>query len=442
MKNVLLINPDPVPRVSPPLGLCYIAEVLQVNKHNVTILDMGFNKEINLGNADYIGVVVTTLIYAKAKEVISKIRELNKDIPIIIGGPHASLMPDFVLKDSGANAVVVGEGELTMLDIANGKTIPEGIINAPIIEDLDSIPFPRYNGYIDMTQYFKFKGTDKTRWGIGQRVLGTIGKRGCPFRCTYCASNALFKRRVRSRSVKNIMEEIDYSIEKYNIQGVSFYDDTLTLSKEWMKELCEGLAKRKLKWICNSRIDTVDEEILTIMKKSGCLFIAFGIESGSNRVLKDIMQKGITIEQAEKTLRLARKIGIGIVANYMFGLPGETEEDLKLTLEAIKRLPADIAEFSIFIPLPGTALAGDFDWTQYDCYKNPYHVKSPIHSEEFNKIISDYHHKAIISFYFAPMYLIRSLRLIFHPQRLYYSLKSFYALLKDSFKKENDKRTK
>lgn len=443
MAKVLLINPDPVPRVLPPLGICYIAENLKQNGHTAILLDMGFHSPKNdeewkkqLEGVDFIGITATTLIYFDSKSVTQKIKSLNPNIPIVLGGAHASLLPEFVLKDSTADAVVAGEGETIMLQIANGEVKPEGIIKAPIIKEIDKFPFPKYS-YLDLKEYFSFKGADRIRWSLPQPSISMIGTRGCPYACTFCASKSLFGRLVRFRSVENIIEEVDFLIENYGIKSIYFYDDTLTLKPTWMKKLCSELAARKMKWICGTRVDNVNEEMLQMMKDSGCKYISYGVESGSNRMLKDVIKKGTTIEQVEKILKLTKKIGIGIIANYMFGLPGETEEDMKLTLAAVKRLPADAAEFSIFIPLPGTELAGDLDWTQYESNKNPYHGKSMVHDEEFSKIISSYHQKAIRSFYFSPKYLLKKTAMLLKPKQAFYAFKSLFRLVGDIIKGKN-----
>ncbi len=433
MKNVLLINPDPVPRVLPPLGICYIAESLKKNGHNPIIFDMGFDKKLDIEGIDLICITATTLIYFDAKSVVKQVKEINKDIPVILGGAHASLLPEFVITDSGCDAVVIGEGEEIIVKIANGDVEPKGIIQAPMIVDVDSIPFPTYS-YVNINRYFNYRGTDRIRWSLPQPSISMIGTRGCPFSCTFCASKSLFGRKVRFRSLANIMEEIDYLIQTYQIKSIYFYDDTLTIKKKWMEDLCRELSKRKIKWICGTRVDTVDETMLRIMKDSGCKYISYGVESGSNRVLKDIIKKGTTIEQVEKIIKLTDKIGIGIIANYMFGLPGETQKDLQATLDAVKRIPADAAELSIFIPLPGTELAGELDWTKYDSTKNPYHQKSTVHSSDFSETIKKYHRKAVWGFYFSPKFIIRQKKMFFQPRQLFFAGKSLLYLVKELVK--------
>ncbi len=432
MARVLLINPDPVPRVLPPLGISYIAENLKLHGHEPVILDMGFDKEIVLDNIDLVGVTATTLIYWDARKVVKEIKSQRKDIPVVVGGTHASILPDFVLNDSSADCVVIGEGEEVFVDFVEGRREPKGVVQAPIIQDIDKIPTLTYS-YLDMSRYFAHEGTDRIRWSLPQPSVAMIGTRGCPFKCTFCASKTLFGGKVRFRSVANIMEEIDFMMKNHDVKSIYFYDDTLTLRKNWMKELCAELKKRKIQWICGTRVDTVNEEMLRMMKDSGCKYISYGVESGSNRMLKDVIRKGTNIEQVESVIKLTDKIGIGIIANYMFGLPGETEEDMKLTLKAVKRIPADAAEFSIFIPLPGTELATGLDWTKYESGNNPYHMESQVHDPEFAKVISYYHKKSINSFYFAPKFMLRQTKLLLKPRQLFYAFKSLIKLMSDMF---------
>lgn len=433
MSRILLINPDPVPRILPPLGLCCIAQNLIKHGHEAIIYDNGFDKKLDLHNIDFIGVTATTLIYFDAKKQIEEIKSISPYIPIIIGGMHASVLPEYVLENSGADAVVVGEGDDVMVKIANKEIEPKGIIKAPIIENLDDLPFLTYE-YLDLNRYFKFKGADRIRWSLPQPSIAMIGNRGCPFICTFCASQGMFGKKIRFRSVKHVMQEIDFLREKFKVKSIYFYDDTLTLKRNWMIELCAELEKRNIKWICGTRVDTVNESMLRLMKKSGCKYISYGIESGSERMLKDVIKKGFTLNRVEEIINLTNKIGIGVIANYMFGLPFETEEDMKMTYEFSKKIHADAAEFNVYTPLPGTELSAGLDWSVYSSDRNPFHSKSQIHTPEFAKIIKYYHHKSIKSFYLSPRYLLGRTKMLAQPRQLLYSFKSFFRLISNIIK--------
>ena len=435
MANVLLINPDPTPRVLPPLGICYIAENLKKHGHRVRVQDRGFDTSLDLEEIDLVGITATTLTYYDACRVVEEIKAIHPGLPVLIGGIHASILPDFVLEDSGADAVVVGEGEEVMIDLTVGSREVRGILRAPVIDDLDGLPFPTYE-YFDLNRYFRYPGADRIRWTLKQPSIAMIGIRGCPFACTFCGSKELFGRKVRYRSPDNIAEEIDFLMSTHGVRSVYFYDDTFTLNKDWILSLCRKLAERRIEWICGTRVDMVDADILWTMKASGCKFISYGIESGSDRMLKDVIKKGITLDQVEEALHSTRKAGIGIIANYMFGLPGETEDDLKATLRAVKSFPADAAELSIFMPLPGAELAEGLDWRKYTSGKNPYHQPSLVHDKTFAELVTAYHRRAVRAFYFSPGYLLRRLSMVFRPKQFFFAFKSLLRLLAEVMRKQ------
>lgn len=428
MASVLLINPDPTPRVLPPLGICSIAENLKKHGHATRVLDRGFDFSLDLEGVDLVGITATTLTYYDACRTVREVKELRPDLPVVMGGIHASILPDFVSEDSGADAVVAGEGEEVMVGLAGGTMEVAGVLRAPVIEYLDALPFPTYD-CLDLKRYFRYPGTDRIRWSLKQPSIAMIGIRGCPFACTFCGSKELFGRKVRYRSAESISEEIDYHATMNGIRSVYFYDDTFTLKREWVLSLCEALAQRRIEWICGTRVDTVDADILRTMRKSGCRFISYGIESGSERMLRDVIQKGITLERVEEALRLTREAGIGIIANYMFGLPGETEEDLKATLKAVKRFPAYAAELSIFMPLPGAELAEGLDWRKYTSGRNPYHQPSLVHDASFADLVTRYHRRAVRAFYLSPGYVLRRLSMVYRPRQLFFAFKSLMRLL-------------
>lgn len=432
MANVLLINADPVPRVLPPLGICYIAENLKRHGHHPLIFDWGFDKKLKLNNIDVVGISATTLTYFDACKIIQKIKKRKPKMTVIIGGPHASLLPKQVLQNSGADAVVVGEGENIMVKIADGKLKAKGIIYVPLIEDLDTLPFPTYS-YLDLNRYFKFGGSDRSRWTLPQPAMAIMGIRGCPFHCSFCSEKKLFRGRVRYRSVENIIEEIDYLQKFYGVKGINFLEDTLTVNQQRAIKLCKYLGEMNIKWVCQSRVDMVNEPLLKLMKKSGCQYIFYGVESGSERILQEVIKKEVTISQIIKTFKITKKVGIGIVANYIFGIPGETEEDLKATLEMVKKLPADAVALNIFVPLPGAELTEglNLDWSTYSAERDPFWSHSILHNKKFANLVTAYHRKAVRAFYFSPRYIISRLKMFSRPEELYYAFKSFSRMIKE-----------
>lgn len=431
MARVLLINADPVQRTLPPMGICCISESLDAGGHDPVIVDWGMDRTLPLNDVDFVGVSTTTLTYFDAREIIRQVKQTAPDVPVIIGGAHASALPEFVLGDSGADAVVTGEGERIMKEIADGLRRPHGIIRAPVIDDLDSLPFPRYKNLDLRRKYFTGTAIARSRWALPQPSIAIMAKRGCPFDCTFCASASLNGRRVRFRSVAGVMSELDFLKSEYGVRGIFFHDDTFTVKRPWALELCEQIARRRVSWICGTRVDMVNPDLLAVMRKAGCEFIEYGIESGSERMLRDVIKKGITPRQVLDSVRATKKAGIGVIANYMFGFPTETESDMKATLSLLKKVPSDVVEVSIFMPMPGAEMSQGYDWTKYSSQKNPFLEPSKIGDDSFARMSAAYQRRAVRFSYMSLRFLIFMIRkLLGRPHQMKYAFKSFLRLLR------------
>lgn len=432
MARVLLINADPMQRTLPPLGICYIAESLAAGGHHPVIADRGMDADaaLPLDNMDFVGISTTTLTYFDAREIIRQVKRAAPTVPVIIGGVHASALPEFVLADSGADAVVAGEGERIMVEIASGRRVPHGIIRAQVIDDLDSLPFPRYRAF-DLLRYFNCTATARIRWALPQPSIAVMAKRGCPSNCTFCASAALSGRRVRFRSVANVMAEIDFLKSEYGVRGIVFHDDSFTVKRSWVLEFCEQVARRGVSWICGTRVDMVKADLLTAMRAAGCEFIEYGIESGSKRMLSDVLRKGITPAQVLDSIRTTKKAGIGVIANYMFGFPGETRDDMRATLSLVKKVPSDVTEISIFMPMPGAQMSRGYDWTKYSSRKNPFLEPSKIADGSFAAMSAHFQRMAVRATYLSPrFFLFMAKRMLGRPHQMKYAFKSFLRLLR------------
>ena len=293
-----------------PLGILYIASVLRNRGHFVSLFDYTFKNSLNqleeyLLDCDIIGFSTTTALFNRATQILQWVRKIRGDIPCIIGGPHATVMPEECL-EHGFNFCVIGEGEQTIIElveaIASGPpTTVRGIawkegesiqINEfqPFISDLDIIPFPARD-LLDYECYFSH----------GLHSIGIISSRGCPYNCRFCKpmQDKLFGRKVRIRSVLNVVNEIKHVVETFEGKCNHFFfkDDTLTCNGiEWFRNFNKLLREKQLdiKWGCQARVDRVDEELLAVMKDAGCRRITFGVESGSQRIL-NFYRKGITI---------------------------------------------------------------------------------------------------------------------------------------------------
>ena len=305
-------------------------------------------------------------------EIVKLIRIVkdNSSAKIIVGGPHPNAKPEEFL-DYGADFSIYGEGEVTLnelveviyheeddLSLINGLCWNQGekkIINPPRppIEDISKLPLPAYDK-IDMERYLSI--WDGTVRGFPLRAATIITSRGCPFNCSFCGCNKVFGRRLRFRSEKDIEEEIKLLVDKYNIEAIMFFDDTLTVSKEHLIMVARIMKKYNLLWDCQGRVNSLNEELIKFMKKQGCVQIDFGVESGSQRVLDEIIRKKIKIEDTKKAFALCKKYGIHPMANMMLGLPTETRQEMDQTFELAKKINASYYFFSVVCPLPGTDL--------------------------------------------------------------------------------------
>ncbi len=366
----LLVNPPAMGRywkpATPHVGFGYLAETLLANKHQVEIADMRLNisfsqlvSRIQKFRPDYIGITAASLEYQKVYDLVDKIKE-GFSIPIIMGGPHASIVKEQVLQYSKTDWVVYGEGEKTILDIA--RRIPparikgliwrrkgEIVINPPreLIFDLDDLPFPKYKKF-SLDKYLEHK-------------IPLIGERGCPYGCTYCASRLILGRGFRRRSPENILEEIKYWYKR-GYQDFGFNDDEFTGDAEWAEKICDLIIKNNLKTTfelrTGVRVDKLNENLLLKMKEAGFFFFAFGIESADQKVL-NLMKKGTTPTQAKRAVKLVNKHGLESSGFFMIGLPGDTPVKFRKTLRFAKGLDLSEVRFYNTVPYPGTEL---YDW--------------------------------------------------------------------------------
>ena len=398
-KKVLLVNP-PFYRLMNShfnglsLGLGYMAAVLSKNGYEVKIYNADYESRDNYANQkkifegydnykkilsnlnhplwlevketieryspDIIGVTMLTGTYKSAENVGKITKELNEDIDMVVGGTHPTVLPEETIKNEYFDYVVRGEGEYTFLDLVDGMMVEDiqgltyvnkrrGIVNNPdrdVIEDLDSLPFPRRNLYLGDTRYMDY----------GYIMTG----RGCPFECTFCASKKVWRGHVRFRSPENVIEEVKQVHDKDGTKLFYFVDDTFTLNKKRTKKICELLVESDLdiSWICDTRLDTIDEELLRLMKESGCVRVKVGVESGSERILK-MVKKRITKKQVRETISHIKKEGIDLTIYLMIGFPTETKEEMQETLDFARELDPTYYSLSILAPYPGTEIYDD-----------------------------------------------------------------------------------
>jgi anaerobic magnesium-protoporphyrin IX monomethyl ester cyclase len=299
------------------------------------------------------------------------LKSAHPDIVTIVGGAQPTYRySDFL--DNGFDFVGIGEGELTLLEFVRelfSGLSRWGTIQGLVWKDRGRItvnPARNLMSEEEMNSFslLSYKDIDSRYFNINLNIIRglplrgalLLTSRGCPFNCSYCGCNLIFGRKLRFRSLERIDEEVKFLKNELGIEGVWIVDDTFTINREHVIAVAAILQKYSLIWGCQSRVDTIDEELMAIMRRSGCVQIDFGVESGSQRILDEIIVKKTNKKQVVQAFELARKHTFRTLANFMVGLPTETCQDLKETEEMADLIDADVYVFSIATPLPGTRL--------------------------------------------------------------------------------------
>ena len=387
LKDVVLIYPFTKPSYDrskfrlPPLGLGYIASYLRKNNFDVDVLDCTFKgeqaviKEAQQQSPRIIGIYS---MYTMQEATIRLAKALRKKCDtLVVGGPLPTVTPEPFLQYF--DIVVMGEGEQTMLEIASldqpnnlkkirglvfkekdGNDTERIVYTQPreMFNDIDSIPHPARELFDNYIRYYSDRGFEPT--------TSIMTSRGCPFSCDFC-SKPVFGSTLRQRSPKNIISEITEAL-KLGYTRIYFQDDCFTISKSRLEEFCRLVLEEGLvfNWECLSRVDGLDSKLATLMRKSGCVQIFFGLESGNDRIL-EIMKKQVTLSKGREAIRITRDAGIKTGAFFIIGYPGETNNTILDTINYASSLPLDYLSFSLPYPIPGTGL--------YEKTKNLNHTK-------------------------------------------------------------------
>lgn len=315
---------------------------------------------------DIVGISIMTGSYGSALMCSRIVKKINPSTVVVVGGAHPTVETKSMLKEKTVDFVVMGEGEITFLELVkslesgkkdfnkiNGIGYKKGkkpVINQrrALIENLDEIPFP------DRSLILNHENYDPKIFG------GIFSSRGCPFNCIYCSSHTIWSRRVRFRSVDNVMQEIEHVKKKYGTKHFFFVDDSFSLNRNRVIEMCDcmlDLQKKigKFTWHCQTRVDLLNEELAARMKQSGCNCVLIGIETGYEEGLKKI-KKAITLDQVRNASTLLKKYNIPVNTFFMIGFPWETINEINATLSFMKEIDPDDASYSIVTPQPGTEL--------------------------------------------------------------------------------------
>jgi anaerobic magnesium-protoporphyrin IX monomethyl ester cyclase len=410
----------------PPLGLAYMAAVLEQNDFEVKIFDCPvceidhekLKAELDSFQPTIVGISFMTSTIESALKSARVAKEVCHDAKVLMGGPHATFADEQILTNEKAVDIIVrGEGEETILELA--KQSPElqkiseikGITfrrdnqiihapNRPFIQNLDALPRPAY----------KYLPVDKYRI-TGRRLLPIMSSRGCPFQCSFCVASQMFGAPYRARSPNNVLDELEWLRDEYGAEGITFHDDTLTFDRKRAIEICDGIVDRKiiLPWGCGTRADLVTKELLAKMSKAHCNEIYFGVESGCQRIL-DALKKRVTTDQCENAIKWAKEVGISVIASIIIGYPGETKETLQETLDFVRRVEPDDVFLCYATPYPGTelrALVESKGWKMAENWKlynamNPVFEDPLLPAKEIAQMRENFYDK-----FYTPRYIMR-----------------------------------
>jgi len=405
---------------SPPIGLAYLASVLR-DGHDVKVLDasiLGYSlnnvkRELKGFYPDVVGITSVTPSIYQAYQVAKIAKDVREDCKVIVGGPHATFLPDQTLRECRYIDIIVrGEGEETIRELVEafeegewakvrGITFRKGnhIISnepRPFIKDIDEIPFPSWD-LLPMDKYQFY----------GQRYATMLTSRGCPFNCSFCASSRLFGGFWRGRNPENVVEEIRILHEKFGIKNVEFIDDTFTLDQKRTERICDEIVREGLdiSWGASSRVDTLSRGLVEKMRNAGCWILFLGIESGCQKIL-DAIGKRINIEQARKAVKIVKEAGIQVLGSFIIGFLQDTIETVNETIRFAKTLNLDYAEFSVLTPYPGTPIYEHAkknnlllteDWSKYTGLEPTIKIEG-VSSSKLKSLLQ----RAYLTFYLTP----------------------------------------
>jgi anaerobic magnesium-protoporphyrin IX monomethyl ester cyclase len=392
--RIALLHVKVVDASDPPLGLMYIGACLMQDGFVVRLWDeyknTQFVDDVVSFAPDIVGISVLSSQVELVKSVIRKLRQKISPL-IILGGIHPTILPEQTLRETQADAVVIGEGERTMQefvqkwDSRSWEAIKglaylnsgQYVQNPPreLIADLDELPFPDYD-LLDLKKVFIPPGTVRGHFLRATAHIST--SRGCPNRCIYCNCPTIFGTKVRKRSVPNVIAEIKKLVQKYPvIEGMWFVDDSFTTYPSWVIEFCDAMIREKLNsliWSCQTRVSHINQDMLIKMKAAGCVQVEYGIESGCNRVLK-VLQKNTNTDMVREAVYAAKRAGLNVLGTFMIGSPTETISEMEQTFRFAKELPLDCCRFFFTTPFPGTKL---YDMAQQNHWLNPDYAFSEV----------------------------------------------------------------
>ncbi|MBN1292897.1 MAG: cobalamin-dependent protein [Candidatus Latescibacteria bacterium] len=462
-----------------PIGLAYLASVARKNGIEVKILDQyaecismpSIEKMIKDFSPNLIGFSSTTPNYFAAINMVRHLKRVFPDIKTVMGGQHPSIFPDKVLKNDEVDYVIRDEGEYSLVALCNaiqnsnynlahidglsykdstGKTVHNKQSASVVLDDL---PWPAY----DLLPMHLYSSPSYTRFALP--VYQMSASRGCPNQCTYCINAELnIAAKYRRRNIDDVLDEMEMLVNQYDAKQIQFWDPIFPLGKTYTFEFCEKLIERglnkKIVWNSTTYAEFLSEELITVMARSGCKGLGFGIESGVPELLKSVNKK-VNFNHLREMCRIARKKNIVVAGAFILGFPGETRDMTQQTIDFAKSLDIHYAQFSIMVPYPGTPLykelhekgeivdSGEDDYVRYNqsiglTDLEPIYISKGRNWEELKAMQK----QAYTQFYFRPRLFLMHIPHL-RPQLFLRMIKSFLAvvglLLKKTNKKNNSK---
>lgn len=370
----------------PPIGLITIASYLHAKGHEVKVIDCRalitdyktndyiplILKTIDEFKPDMVGINILTALFDEAKKISCEIKSKYPDLLVLVGGVHPSVEPELTFKQNQyIDAICIGAGEEVCLDILEGEKINDirGLLHRdysdkfvprPVELDIDKYPFPNY-ALVNSNFYTDF--TLDTLNGWGYRGLAALTSRSCPYSCKFCASD--WSKPFRYHTPEYVVEMARY-LSTYDIDVITFYDDTIAVVKDRLYEICRGFIKAKLfypysnvRWFAAMRANQVEPDVLKLMKGAGCFGVSMGIESGSDKMLR-VINKKTTVEMNKRACAYVREAGLSLGITFMIGIPGETEEEMNETLAFMQDMACLSKGIGSFRPLPGSPFYYEF----------------------------------------------------------------------------------
>ena len=436
-----------------PVYLAYVVAVLEKAGIEVEFID-AVVEELSISdfadaaaktNPDMVVIECSTPSIEYDLLTAKSLKERMSDVFIVLIGSHPTFFHREIMRDNPqVDAICRGEFDLIVRDLAvafsNGHKLDKvkGITyrdgqgvqeneGRPLIRNVDELPFPAR--HIVKSEYYR-QGTF-----TGKRCTTMVSSRGCPHRCTYCLwPKTLYGNRFRARSAENVVAEIEQVVKDFHIDEIYFDDDSLALNRARILRICQLINQKgiEVKWIPQCRVDSMDDEVVGAMKKAGCHYIRFGVESGSQRML-DIMKKGTTLAQIERAFDLCQKVGIRTQAFFLFGIPGETPQTIRESIEFAKKLRPDSAQFAVVVPHPGTELyeiCQSKGWLEYESWEDFSAGNCLIETEELSRNdVERARIQAYREFYFRSSYIFATALRLRNLREVGSVFKSAYSII-------------